>query len=183
MALFGIISIDYVLASQVEGMVASEGDGNGLPSSSDSLVKMGMATTNGRQRTAFTDHATVHLFLILFMTIPFQAVRNSLRELSEEDKLAVMEDCIVSLSQIIITIISYLQRDCSIHNLEKLATFIGKMRVSRSEIKFDGFVDPFTILPHPIILKVLSFLDPGSVFIILTHLIHHFQYHFVVVCE
>ncbi|KAF8371373.1 hypothetical protein PRIPAC_77802, partial [Pristionchus pacificus] len=122
-----------VLASEVEGMVASEGDGNGLPSSSDSLVKMGIATTNGRQRTAFTDHATV--------------VRNSLRELSEEDKLAVMEDCI---------------RDCNIHNLEKLATFIGKMRVSRSEIKFDGFVDPFTILPHPIILKVLSFLDPVS---------------------
>ncbi|GMR48239.1 hypothetical protein PMAYCL1PPCAC_18434, partial [Pristionchus mayeri] len=119
---------------KVRVMVASEGDVNGLPSSSESFLKVAIASTNGgSQLNGFSDRA--------------KAVRNNLRDLSEEDRLAVMED---------------LLRDCNIDSLEKLAMLISKIRVSRSEITFDGLGDPFTVLPHPIILKVLSFLDPVS---------------------
>lgn len=63
------------------------------------------------------------------------------------------------------TVFEYIpfQRDFNIDSLERMAVLIGQMRVSRSDVTFTGLGDPFTALPPPIVLKVLSFLDPGSV--------------------
>ncbi|GMS96152.1 hypothetical protein PENTCL1PPCAC_18327, partial [Pristionchus entomophagus] len=123
---------------QLRGMVSSEGDGSDLRSSSDPFLKAAVASTNGSSQMngsvrGLSDRAMM--------------VKNSLRDFNEEDRLAVMED---------------LLRDCNIESLEKLSTFISLIRVSRSEITFNCLGDPFIVLPHPIILKVLSFLDPVS---------------------
>ncbi|GMT24090.1 hypothetical protein PFISCL1PPCAC_15387, partial [Pristionchus fissidentatus] len=118
----------------VRVMVASETDASGLPSSSNSLPKAIPFINNGcSHKNGLSERAKL--------------ARYGLKDLPEEDRLAVMED---------------LLRDCSFDSLEKIACLISKLRVAQSEISFDRLSDPFSVLPHPIILKILSSLDPVS---------------------